>query len=199
MNQPSKYYPVLVAVFVGVFGACSAQASIIAGPSPINTFEGYNFSGIGFVANLNSDLTSFTFENQGAADTVDLVDSLGDVLDSVAIPSGTPSDVVGVNWFLAAGTQYYLLQTTPSNGLYTFWGQAAPADTEITMTDTGVFSTSLVSAAFSFGGGGPNSGTTYWSDFNNITTAQVSAPEPASFLLVLPFAAAMFLRKRQTR
>jgi hypothetical protein len=126
------------------------------------------------------------------------VDPLGNVLDSVSIPSGTPSDTVSVDWFLAAGTQYYLLQTTTANSLYTPWGQAAPADGQITMTDTGDFSTTPVSANFVYGGGGPNPGTAYWADFNNITTVATSAPEPASFLMVLPFAAVMFLRKRQT-
>ena len=190
--------PVLAVLIVGVLGACAARADIVAGPT-LNTPEGYNFSGIGFVANVNSQLTSFTFENQGLADSVDLVDVLGNILDSVSIPSGDPSDTVAVNWFLAAGDQYYLLQSTASNGLYTNWGQAAPSDTQITLTDTGDFSTSPISALFTYGGGGPNSGTAYWADFNNVTTITSSAPEPASFLMVLPFAAAMFLRKRQTR
>lgn len=190
--------PALAVLAVGVLGACAARADIVAGPT-LNTFESYNYSGIGFVANVNAQLTQFTFENQGSADSVDLVDALGNILDSVSIPSGTPSDVVDVDWFLAAGQQYYLLQTTSANGLYAPWGQAAPADTQITLTDTGDFSTSPVSALFTYGGGGPNSGTAYWADFNNVTTLTSSAPEPASFLMVLPFAAAMFLRKRQTR
>jgi hypothetical protein len=198
MNQPRKYYPALVALFVGVLGASAARADVIVGPT-LATPESYPFSGLGFVANVNATLTSFTFENQGLADAVDLVDPLGNILDSISIPSGTPSDTVAVSWFLQAGSHYYLLQTTAANGLYSPWGQAAPSDNEITLTDTGDFSTSPVSANFTYGGGGPNPGTAYWADFNSITTVASSAPEPASFLLVLPFAAAMFLRKRQTR
>jgi hypothetical protein len=190
--------PVVVALFVGVLGACAARADVIVGPT-LTTPEGYPITGIGFIANVDATLTSFTFENQGLADAVDLVDPLGNILDSVSIPAATPSDTVAVSWFLAAGDQYYLLQTTTDNGLYTPWAQAAPSDAEITMTDTGDFSTSPVSADFAVGGGGPNSGTLYWADFNSITTTPNSTPEPASFLLVLPFATAMFLRKRQTR
>jgi len=190
--------PVLAVLVVGVLGACAARADIVAGPT-LTTDEGYNFSGIGFVANVNAQLTSFTFENQGLADSVELVDPLGNILDSVSIPSGTPSDTVAVDWFLAAGDQYYLLQTTTANGLYVTNLLPPPSDTQITLTDTGDFSTSPVSALFTFGGGGPNSGTAYWADFNDVTTITSSAPEPASLFLVLPFAAAMFLRKRQTR
>ena len=191
--------PVLVALVAGVLGACAARADVIVGPT-LTTPEGYTFTGVGFTANVYATLTSFTFENQGLADSVDLVDPLGNILDSVSIPAGFDSDVVtGINWTLTAGAQYYLLQSTASNGLYTNWGQAAPSDTQITMTDTGDFATTPVSANFTYGGGGPNSGTAYWADFNDITTVSASGPEPATFLLVLPFGAALLLRKRLAR
>jgi hypothetical protein len=191
--------PALVALVAGVLGACAARADVIVGPT-LSTPEGYAYSGVGFTANVLTLLTSFTFENEGAADVVDLVDPLGNILDSVSIPAGFDSDVVtGINWVLAPGTQYYLLQTTQGNGLYTNWGLAAPSDTQITMTNTGDFSSSPVSANFSYGGGGPNSGTAYWADFNNITTINANSPEPATFFLVLPLGAALLLRKRLAR
>jgi hypothetical protein len=129
---------------------------------------------------VNATLTSFTLQNQGLADTVDLVDPLGNILDSVAIPAGVPSDTVSVSWGLTAGDQYYLLQSTESNSMWTYWGLAAPSDTQIAMTDTGDFSYSPISADFGIGGTG------YWAAFNNITTSSGTVvPEPASSALLL--------------
>jgi hypothetical protein len=56
----------------------------------------------------------------------------------------------------------------------------------------------LASANFGIGGAAGD-GTVYWADFNNITTGGSSAPEPASFILVLPFAAAVVLRASRKR
>jgi hypothetical protein len=147
---------------------------------------------------VNSTLTSFTFENQGLADAVELVDSDGNVLDQVATPAGNTSYTATVSWSLAAGVQYYLLQSTDSNAVYAIWGDAAPSDSEIALTDTGDFSESPASASFTFGGGGANSGTANWADFNNITTSSAGAvPEPAPLALVLPFGVALLLRARR--
>jgi hypothetical protein len=82
-------------------------------------------------------LTSFTFQNQDLADTVDLVDSSGNILESVNTAAGNTSEIVPVNWSLTAGTQYYLLQTTFDNGVFANWGIAAPSDSEIALTDRG--------------------------------------------------------------
>lgn len=130
----------LVAGIVGVLSASAAHASVISGPALTTNDGGYLYSGVGFTATVSTALTSFTFKNQGAADTVILVDPLGNILDSVGTPASTPSDTVSVNWALTAGHQYYLLQSTASNSLYGAWGLAPPSDAEIAMTDTGVFS-----------------------------------------------------------
>jgi hypothetical protein len=139
----------------------------------------WTYSGVGFTATVNSMLTSFTFQNQGLADTIILVNPLGTILDSVVVPSGMTSDTVSVSWNLTAGSQYYLLQSTSSNSLYTDGGLAAPSDAEIALTDTGIFSASPVSADFNI------RGTTFWAAFNNITTSSgiSTTPEPASFIL----------------
>jgi hypothetical protein len=119
--------------------------------------------------------------------------------DSVSIPSGDPTYLASVNWSLAAGQQYYLLQTTRSNEIYISWGAAAPSDSEIAMTDTGDLSNgNTASTSFNYGGSAGNR-TYFWADFQNITTTTAGVPEPASFILVLPFAAAVLLRARRFR
>jgi hypothetical protein len=189
-NHLPRITPALAALVAGVLGACAARADVIAGPVLTAPDSTYQYSGLGFTANVNSTLTAFTFENQGLADTIELVDPLGNVLDSVGTPAATSSDTVSVNWTLTAGSQYYLLQSTLNNGLFASWGLPAPSDTQITLTDTGDFSTSSnASANFTI------TGTDEWADFNNITTVSSATPEPASFLLVLPCAALFFLRR----
>lgn len=155
-----------------------AHADVIGGPTLDQLDGGWVDTGIGFTANVSSTLTSFVFQNQGQADDVILENGNGVVLDSVNIPSGNDSDTVDVSWALIAGTQYYLLQTTDSNNMYTAWGQSAPSDTQITLTDTGIFSGSPDPAQFGI------TGTTYWAAFNNITTdgSASPVPEPSTFL-----------------
>jgi hypothetical protein len=165
----------------------AARADAISGPPLTLPDGGYNYSGVAFTATVNSTLTSFILQNQGQADTVVLVNSLGNVLDSVATPAGTPSDTVSVSWNLTSGSRYYLLQSTRNNALFNDWGAAAPSDTQIAITDTGDFSSfSPDSALFNYGGSG-RPGTSYWADFNNITTNSDPAdpvPEPSSLLLL---------------
>jgi PEP-CTERM motif len=163
----------------------AASADTIPGPPLTINDSGYTYSGVGFTATVSTTLTSFTFQNQGNADTVILVDSLGNVLDSVATPAATPSDTVSVSWNLTSGSQYYLLQSTLSNSLYADWGLPAPFDTQIAMTDTGDFSfSSPNSADFAFGGAA-GGGTEFWAAFNNITTSSSNVvPEPSSLLLL---------------
>jgi len=179
-----------------------ARAGVIAGPTTLgNASSAYQYTGVGFTATVNSTLTAFTFWNRGLADTVELVTPAGTVLDSVATPSETSPYTATVSWSLTAGSQYYLLQSTMSNARFTGSSGTATSDSEIALTDTGDFSfSSPASADFTYGGGGPNSGTDFWADFTNITTSPAggsTTPEPASFTLVLPFAVAVLLRARR--
>jgi hypothetical protein len=190
---------IYLASALALVSAGAARADVIPGPILNNDDSGWIYSGVGFQALVNTSLTSFTFQNQGNADTVELVDPFGNILDSIGIPAGIPSDTVSVNWALTAGSQYYLLQSTQNNSLWTNWGLPAPSDGQIAITDTGDFSYFPVSADFGIGGGG-GGGTDYWGAFNNITTgaASASAPEPASLILLLPIAGAglWFARRR---
>jgi hypothetical protein len=196
--RKSRICQALVAVIIGVLSASSAHASVISGPALTQNDSGWVYSGVGFTATVSSILTSFTFQNQGAADTVILVDPLGNILHSVGTPASTPSDTVSVSWALTAGLQYYLLQSTVSNSKYAFWELAAPSDAEIALTDTGDFSSVVNSSGFGIGGGA-GSGTVFWAAFNNITTNGTgsSVPEPASFGLVLLAAVAIVWRARR--
>jgi hypothetical protein len=195
----SRVNPVLLVILFGVLGAAGARASVIVGPVLSTSDSGYQDSGLGFTAVTNATLTSFTFQNQGQADNILLVDSLGNILDSVATAASTPSDTVSINWALTAGQQYYLLQSTLNNSHYVFGPFAAPSNAEIALTDTGDFSqTSRASANFTFGGAA-GSGTATWAAFNNITTSSSSStvPEPGSLSLLLPGALAIWWRAKR--
>ena len=198
--RKSRLSHALAAVVFVVSSGSALHASVISGPSLTQNDSGYQYSGIGFTATVNSTLTSFTFQNQGHGDTVILVDPLGNILHSVGIPASTPSDTVSVSWALTSGNLYYLLQSTSNNSLFATWGLAAPSDAEIALTNTGAFSfSSPVSANFVFGGAAGN-GTLYWAAFNNITTSSSSSsvPEPASLTLLLPGALAILWRARRS-
>jgi hypothetical protein len=174
-----------------------AGAAIIAGPSLTSNDSGYLVSGLGFQALDNSTLTAFTFQNQGSADTVSLTNSVGTILDSATIPASTPSDVVsGLTWSLTSGNSYYLLQTGGVNGRFGTFGFTLPSDTDIAITTTFNGGATIVAALSGTDVGG------FWGDFNNITTASVSAvPAPGSLSLVAPGLGALGLlgwrRKRK--
>jgi hypothetical protein len=188
---------VLVACSIAAVGAASARGDVVAGPVLNLSDVSWQFSGIGFTANVNSYLTAFTFQNQGLADTVELVDTSGNVLDSVTTPASDSSDALSVTWQLTAGGQYFLLQTADSNSRFADYGTTPPSDTQITMTDAGIFSSSPVSSAFNI------RGSYEWAAFNNITTvssATSAVPEPRrlGFLALCLVGAAIVRRKRLT-
>lgn len=168
------------AIAAACFVAGAAHAGVI--PGPALTLDGVNWTttGIGFQALDNATLTSFVYQNQGQADTIVLTDSAGDILDSVATPAGTPSDLVSVNWSLSAGHQYWLLQTAISNELYAVYGGPLPSDSDIAITQSGTFDTDIAGAVSNSRDWGANE---YWAAFNNITTSAV--PEPAAWAMML--------------
>jgi hypothetical protein len=139
-------------------------------------------TGIGFSALVNSTLTGFTYQNQGAADTVVLTDQNGNILDSLGTPAGNPSYSASVSWALTAGDQYFLLQTTVSNELYSVYGLPLPSDTQIAITMSGTFASSISGAVTNIEGWGANE---YWAAFNNITTTSSAVPEPGYWAPVL--------------
>jgi hypothetical protein len=167
----------LTVVAAAVTGA--AQADVIPGPTLTEPGVGWTTTGLGFRALDDSFLTSFTYQNQGQADTIVLTDALGNILASVNTPAGNPSITVSVDWALTSGNEYWLLQTVASNELFAFFGLPLPSDGDIQITQSGTFDDSIQGAVTNSQGWGPNE---YWAAFNDITTTGV--PEPASLCLL---------------
>lgn len=166
-------------------GACAlfigtAQAAVIPGPTLNIAGSGWSVTGLEFTALANTTLTGFTYQNQGAADTILLTDAVGNILDSVSTPSGTPSDTVSVNWSLTSGQSYFLLQTVASNELYASYGLPLPSNSDLSVIFSGTFAYSIADAVDNANGWGSNQ---YWAAFNDITTSGV--PEPAAWTMML--------------
>jgi hypothetical protein len=171
-------------VLIGLFaagGSTSAVADVIVGPTLNQYDSGYTVSGLAFVANADVDLTGFTFQNQGNADTIDLTDSSGDVLDSIDTPASAPSATMSVDWALTQGQTYYLLQTAGVNALYAGYGGSLPSDPDISITFVGTYAYSVTQAV------GPSgfAANEFWASFNDITTSGVAIPEPGVWSLML--------------
>ncbi len=130
----SKTVGAIVGLTMAVAASGVANAATITGPTLSSAVDGYTVSGLGFQAVDNSTLTGFTFQNQGAADTIVLANSTGTILDSIATPASTLSDVVSVNWSLTAGHTYYLLQTGGVNGLFGTFSFPLPFNADIAIT-----------------------------------------------------------------
>ncbi len=169
---------VFLALLAVVLPTAAPAQEVITGPAVLPSQEAnWQYSGIEFLAVQNSVLQSFTFNNQGKANTVLLTDSAGHVLDSVAVPAATPIDTVLVNWNLSEGQTYLLFRTTSSNSLFADWNQPLPGNDDITLLNSGFFS-----GTFAALGGFPDN--LYWSSFTNITTL-TAVPEPATWAVML--------------
>ena len=158
-----------------------AGAAVIPGPVLTSPGSGWSVTGLGFTALTDSTLTSFIYQNQGAADTIVLTDGAGTILDSIGTPAGAPSYTVTVNWALTAGDDYFLLQTTVSNELYNSYELPLPSDSDIAITMSGTFAYSIADAVSNAEGWGSNE---YWAAFNDITTGGVRVPEPTALALL---------------
>lgn len=160
---------------VAILGIPAANADVITGPTLPYNDSGWAYAGVGFTANVNSVLNSFFFSSEGLNDTVVLTDTNGNILDSIASSGGVST----VNWALSAGQKYLLLQVANSNAKFANYGGGPVSDTEITLTNTGLFGCT--------GGFYSNCGITgnaYWTAFTEITTSSKNVPEPASLALL---------------
>lgn len=199
IQVPTSARRMTLAALVVMSGICSinvAVADAIPGPVLTDHGTGWTDTGIGFTALVNSTLTAFTYQNQGAADDVVLTDQAGDILDSLATPADDPSYSASVNWALTAGDDYFLLQTVVSNELFSFYGEPLPSDTQIAITMSGTFGSSIHNAVTN---AALFPADEYWAAFNNITTSSTTViPEPGSLiLLATAFALLLVLARRK--
>ncbi len=98
-------------------GVCAACApSTIAGPLLTTNISGWANAGLRITALQKTTLTSFVVNNQGAADKIDLTDTTGNVLQSIALPPNDTAYTANVSWALTANTSYDLILEGGANG-----------------------------------------------------------------------------------
>ena len=158
----------------------AAQAAVIAGPTLNLDGSGWTDTGLEFTALDNSWLTSFVYQNQGAADTIVLTDTSGNILDSLSTPAGNTSYTASVHWALTSGDSYWLIQTVGSNELFAGYGGSLPSDHDISISFVGSYGYSVHDVVTNANNWGANQ---YWAGYNNITTSGV--PEPSTWALML--------------
>jgi hypothetical protein len=132
-------------------GACVACApATIAGPSLPNTITGWPKSGLRIKALKNTVLTSFVVNNQGNADTIDLTDTSGTVLQTIALPASNKTYTASVSWNLTANTSYDLIlegnTTSGANGMWANYSSFPQSTTGLQVVDTVDQSQSLQTA-----------------------------------------------------
>jgi hypothetical protein len=108
---------------------------------------GYPNAGLQIKADVNTTLTSFVVNNQGAADTVSLTDVSGNVLQTIPLPSGQPTYIASVSWPLTAGTSYNLILAGASNGR---WAAASFPATDGSLEVDGTWGDGVVQSTFWF-------------------------------------------------
>lgn len=161
----------------------AAQAAIIPGPTLNMDGGGWTDTGLEFKALDNSWLTSFVYQNQGAADTIVLTDTSGNVLDSLNTPASNTSYTASVHWALTSGDSYWLIQTVASNELFADYGGSLPSDSDISIAFVGSYGSSINDVVTNANSWGANQ---YWAAYNNITTSTTSGvPEPSTWALML--------------
>ncbi len=161
-------------VFAVASSLLQARADTIVGPTLNHNIGGFKDTGLEFTALRDATLEGFVFQNQGLADQIILENATTmTVLDTLSTPANVTSyTATGLEWALTAGSDYLLLATTSSpksNGKYAAFSSYPQADADISVN----YSTLMPGLAHT---------TSYWADFNDITTAAV--PEPSSFTLL---------------
>lgn len=159
----------LVLVLAGVVAAvlsaprpAAAQNQVLPGPGLNNNVSGWDDSGIRFSAVATVDLLSFRYENQGLADTIWLLDSTGQTIQTLAVPSGQTNFIANVNWPLTGGQTYYLIADQASNGRWTSYTNFPTANSHISVA--GVWRNT----------GGGTLFATWWFNFRDITTGSAN-------------------------
>lgn len=160
------------AALVG-FGISSAHADLLVGPTLNQLNAGWANTGLQITALQNTTLESFSFYNYGAADTIELTDTSGQVLQSMSFAGGSTEQAVSTistinaGWMLTANQTYDLISTDPSNSMYA--SSSFPVSDSQLKVDGGYGNGSLETA--------------YWFHFTNLDTSS-SVPEPVSIAML---------------
>ncbi len=118
-------------------GSCVAcSPATIAGPSLTDNIGGWAKAGLRIQALQNTTLTSFVVNNQGAADVVDLTDTSGTVLQSIALPASNTAYTATVSWALTANTPYDLILEGGANGRWTAYSSFPQSTAGLEVVDT---------------------------------------------------------------
>jgi hypothetical protein len=118
-------------------GACVACApATITGPTLNTNIGGWPKAGLRLTALKNTTLTSFVVNNQGLADTVDLTDTSGTVLQSIALPASNTTYTASVSWTLTANTSYDLILEGASNGRWVSYSSYPQSSLGLEVVDT---------------------------------------------------------------
>ncbi len=167
-------------------GVAKADTQTLAGSFLDFHNIGWPDTGLQITAQQDVTLTSFTFQNYGASDTIYLTDSANAVVQSFAFTGGgvETTSLISVNWALDGGQTYHLLSADPDNSKWTF-ASFPQANSHISVD------------------GGSKYGvlyTNYWFHFNDLTTTTDMAqpiPEPETYAMLLAGLGLLGLARRR--
>jgi len=133
--------------------------STVAGPALTNNLGGWSNSGLAYHALAAGTLQSFVFNNQGLADTVQLLDvTTNTVVGTLATPAGNGTYTPTVNWPIVSGHSYQLTAAGANGGSNGKW----QSFTTFPVTDTKI----SVDSTWGMGSAQPD----YWFTFTNLVT-----------------------------
>ncbi len=167
MFYPFKIIKLLLTSLMLLMFVSSVQASItlsIEGPELTNNVTGHGNSGLEFTALADLTLDSFTFQNQGNADTLRLMNSDGDILYSYESPAGENSHQVNASWDLEENQTYVLYSENAYNGRWSYFSSFPVQNDHLKINGT-----RLVNGLTNI----------FWFNFNDLqTTYTDTAPVP---------------------
>ena len=154
-----KRISVLFLIFHIANIAIADEILTINGPVLTGNNDGFDSSGLLITANEDVILLGFTFNNQGKADTIKLLDSNGNILQTYDYLGGNNQFVASTVWKLMAGGAYPLIAEVSSNGKNTsdFAGLPYP------------YENPHISVGSSYAFGGPINDQT-WLNFTDLIT-----------------------------
>lgn len=118
---------------------------VMTGPTLPNTTGGWANSGMQFEALTNITLTSFVYNNQGMADTIEIRSTTRGLLDTISTPAGQNAFVVQGSWDFDAGEVIRVTAAHDSNGRWVSYSSYPTANSHISVqgvTQNGTLHTS---------------------------------------------------------